>query len=367
MPHFGTECWVRAQVSELRGSKLSMTPYFSIVIGVAMSLLFCLCFSVFKRCRRTRRRSDPAHVFASHQHLMPCHLVCCCGGTPVPMSLLCAAVTAVRPLQDRQQDFVVVQMGTRRERLPRGVPAAVLEAFPCHEYTSAGPAALLSPAPTADSASKPRSASELAEAVVEASAHECSICLCEYEEGQMIRMLPCRHGFHQKCVDQWLASHTTCCVCRASVLPAPPLPESSAVHSLGSLEGGQQPVGEPAIDGVGSPPAAAEVNVPMQPYTMGSWRRWPSGRRWGWPAPQQRQAAPFSDEDMQSPADLQAATHAPALQLVSPSAGSVEAGRVGTLEQRQGQQQQRRGWPTARYLSRFARHGTEGNAEMSNV
>ena len=26
--------------------------------------------------------------------------------------------------------------------------------------------------------------------------------------------------FHQKCIDQWLAQHSTCCICRVSVVPA---------------------------------------------------------------------------------------------------------------------------------------------------
>jgi len=28
-----------------------------------------------------------------------------------------------------------------------------------------------------------------------------------------------RHVFHQKCIDQWLAHHSTCCICRVSVVP----------------------------------------------------------------------------------------------------------------------------------------------------
>ncbi|KAJ0980478.1 hypothetical protein J5N97_008733 [Dioscorea zingiberensis] len=33
----------------------------------------------------------------------------------------------------------------------------------------------------------------------------CSICLCEYHEGEMLWMLPdCRHYFHLMCIDAWL-------------------------------------------------------------------------------------------------------------------------------------------------------------------
>jgi hypothetical protein len=43
----------------------------------------------------------------------------------------------------------------------------------------------------------------------------CSICLLNFCEGEMVRDLPCKHTFHQLCVDDWLAAETTCPLCRA--------------------------------------------------------------------------------------------------------------------------------------------------------
>lgn len=42
---------------------------------------------------------------------------------------------------------------------------------------------------------------------------QCSICLLEYEVGDRFRTLPCKHHFHQPCIDRWLSDHDTCPLC----------------------------------------------------------------------------------------------------------------------------------------------------------
>ncbi|QCE12388.1 RING-H2 finger protein ATL70-like [Vigna unguiculata] len=47
----------------------------------------------------------------------------------------------------------------------------------------------------------------------------CAICIEDYEESEMLRMLPqCRHYFHRDCVDAWLKLNATCPVCRNSLM-----------------------------------------------------------------------------------------------------------------------------------------------------
>jgi E3 ubiquitin-protein ligase EL5 len=84
----------------------------------------------------------------------------------------------------------------------RGVDPEVMRALPVTVYRAAAPGS-------------------------KEDAAECSVCLAELQDGEEARFfLPhCGHGFHAECVDMWLASHTTCPLCRLTV--SKPDPESS--------------------------------------------------------------------------------------------------------------------------------------------
>ncbi|XP_040380423.1 RING-H2 finger protein ATL3-like [Oryza brachyantha] len=52
------------------------------------------------------------------------------------------------------------------------------------------------------------------------AAAECAVCIVEFRDGDRARLLPrCGHRFHADCVGPWLRLHSTCPLCRASVLP----------------------------------------------------------------------------------------------------------------------------------------------------
>ncbi|KAK7301152.1 hypothetical protein RJT34_12013 [Clitoria ternatea] len=50
----------------------------------------------------------------------------------------------------------------------------------------------------------------------------CAVCLNEFQDDETLRMVPtCCHVYHPDCIDPWLASHTTCPLCRANLVPTP--------------------------------------------------------------------------------------------------------------------------------------------------
>lgn len=64
---------------------------------------------------------------------------------------------------------------------------------------------------------------------------ECVICLSEFANGDKVRILPkCNHGFHVRCIDKWLSSHSSCPKCRQCL-----------IETCKKIVGKQQPVVPP--------------------------------------------------------------------------------------------------------------------------
>ncbi|KAE9596935.1 hypothetical protein Lal_00007597 [Lupinus albus] len=62
---------------------------------------------------------------------------------------------------------------------------------------------------------------------------ECAICLLEFEDDSVLRLLTvCCHVFHQECIDLWLCSNKTCPVCRKEL-------DSAIVEARNSQERGE--------------------------------------------------------------------------------------------------------------------------------
>ncbi|KAL3845727.1 hypothetical protein ACJIZ3_003130 [Penstemon smallii] len=61
---------------------------------------------------------------------------------------------------------------------------------------------------------------------------QCSVCLGDYQAEDRLQQIPaCGHTFHMDCIDLWLATHTTCPLCRQSLLPSTkaPCPNGSVI------------------------------------------------------------------------------------------------------------------------------------------
>ena len=87
---------------------------------------------------------------------------------------------------------------SRRAAAARGLDATVIETFPTLVYSA------------------------VKGLKIGKGALECAVCLNEFEDDERLRLIPkCDHVFHPECIDAWLASHTTCPVCRANLVPEP--------------------------------------------------------------------------------------------------------------------------------------------------
>ncbi|KAF8357785.1 hypothetical protein PRIPAC_92780 [Pristionchus pacificus] len=49
---------------------------------------------------------------------------------------------------------------------------------------------------------------------------DCAICIDPYLNGDIVRILPCKHVYHKTCIDPWLLDHRTCPMCKVDILKA---------------------------------------------------------------------------------------------------------------------------------------------------
>ncbi|KAJ7287503.1 hypothetical protein C8J57DRAFT_1284093 [Mycena rebaudengoi] len=142
--------------------------------------------------------------------------------------------------------FPIVQFGSVRDPPPKDVESSTMEMNkeniplpqdpplpPTSEGTAPAPhGAVLLPdaelritevdpdrpsAPTGDQALQSDSAANKDIMPAAIGRDTCPICICNFEEGENLRVLPCdgAHRFHQDCVDPWLLELSTACpICR---------------------------------------------------------------------------------------------------------------------------------------------------------
>ncbi|KAJ4720226.1 RING-H2 finger protein [Melia azedarach] len=92
---------------------------------------------------------------------------------------------------------------------------------------------------------------------VKIKATDCAICLGDFTDGEKVRVLPkCNHGFHVRCIDTWLMSHSSCPTCRQSLLDQATSSDaadedSGNRHHPGNPPGGQAADISVAMDEIG--------------------------------------------------------------------------------------------------------------------
>ncbi|XP_039296315.1 E3 ubiquitin-protein ligase RNF167 [Nilaparvata lugens] len=175
---------------------------FAIVVGLCFFLMLGFMVGVVVKCIRDRRRA--------RRHRLPIVVFACCRyfievNNDYPFivdNLLLPFAIVVGLCFFLMLGFMVVKCIRDRRRARRHrLPYASLKQIPSSKFHKGDPY------------------------------ETCAICLEDYIEGDRLRILPCSHAYHSKCIDPWLTrKRRVCPVCKRKVFAAnepPPSPSDS--------------------------------------------------------------------------------------------------------------------------------------------
>ncbi|KAG2373983.1 hypothetical protein C9374_011648 [Naegleria lovaniensis] len=67
----------------------------------------------------------------------------------------------------------------------------------------------------------------------------CAVCLCEFEEQEVLTRLPCGHVFHKDCIMPWIKDHNSCPTCRYELATEDPEREAARLKNMKDRFGGE--------------------------------------------------------------------------------------------------------------------------------
>ncbi|KAF0971853.1 hypothetical protein FDP41_010076 [Naegleria fowleri] len=67
----------------------------------------------------------------------------------------------------------------------------------------------------------------------------CAVCLCEFEENDLLTRMPCGHVFHKDCIMPWIKDHNSCPTCRYELATEDPEREAARVKIMKDRFGGE--------------------------------------------------------------------------------------------------------------------------------
>jgi E3 ubiquitin-protein ligase ATL6/9/15/31/42/55 len=166
----------------------------TVIIVVLVSVfVFVVFFSVYlKRCIREVEQADGSSSSGTRTG-------------PAAVALPLPTAAAVSGSDDHHRRHHRLPLELQRGGVGQGLNKALVEALP-----------ILSFSVVKDLRKRGRSEGGSKESL------DCAVCLNEFgkDENLLLRLLPaCNHAFHVDCIDVWFQSHSTCPLCRSSLLP----------------------------------------------------------------------------------------------------------------------------------------------------
>lgn len=158
--------------------------------------------------------------------LLTCILCCACGIWCIVRRRRRRSSAEIRGLEQRRQNFRRLQSRDRLARqelvesILRQLQQLQLDTQTQRPLGSAGTNQL----PT----------ERYKKAVGSSAVESCAICVDDFKDGDMMRVLPCNHHFHLVCIDEWLTNHSDLCPLCKEQVPRPESADGMQFHGRGS-------------------------------------------------------------------------------------------------------------------------------------